>query len=76
MKITYEFDTLDENFDIHELKRVQKALDMAACISHIENYLRGLDKYETRDAIPVSEILDKIYEIIDDDNINIEDLYN
>lgn len=76
MKITYEFNTLDENFDIYELTRIQKSFDMARCIYHIENYLRGLDKYETRVSIPVSEILDKIYEIIDNDDINIEDLYN
>ena len=35
MKITFEFDTCDENFDMEELARFNKALDMAKALYEI-----------------------------------------
>lgn len=71
MKITLEFDTDSENFDYHELERIKQAGDMAICISEILNKLRGWEKYDSRENIPVDEITDTLREAIVE-NVNIE----
>lgn len=66
MKITYEFNTDIEGCDLTELHAIEQATDMAYCISEIQNKVRGWYKYDDRDAIPVEEIQDEIYSIIND----------
>lgn len=76
MKIVYKFDTSDENFDWQELYRVQRADDLASCIWDIQQQLRNWYKYDKRGSVPIDEVCDKIYDIIKDNNIDIDKLYS
>ena len=73
MKITYEFDTDKEGFDYTELYRVEQADDMAYSISLITDKIRSWYKYDDRNEIPVEEIHDAIYDILNE-HLNLEKL--
>lgn len=73
MKITFEFDTDKEGCDLPELYRVEQADDMAYCISLIQDKVRSWYKYDERNSIPIEEIQDEIYSIIND-HVNMEKL--
>lgn len=73
MKITFEFDTDKEGCDLAELYRVEQADDMAYCISLIKDRVRSWYKYDDRSAIPVEEIQDAIYDILNE-HLNLEKL--
>lgn len=75
MKITYEFDTNDENFCPDELKRIQKADDLCSCIWDIEQKLREWYKYDNRGDIPIEEVREEILSIIDEHGIRIDELW-
>ena len=45
MKITFEFDTEDENFDRVELYAVENAMSMAAALAEINEKTRSWSKY-------------------------------
>lgn len=75
MKITYEFNTNDENFYPDELKRIQKADDLCSCIWDIEEQLRNWYKYDNRGSIPIDEIHKTIFDIIEDNGIRIDELW-
>ena len=64
MKVTFEFDTCSENFDIHELERHKQAENLATCLYEICNKVKGWYKYDNREAIPAEEIKEQIDEII------------
>ena len=66
LKVIYEFNTESENYDGHELELVHRASDMVVVIDKIREQVRQWYKYDPRDAIPVEEIQDKIYDIIND----------
>ena len=74
MKITYEFDTCSENYDHHELITYQNAQKMLSTLSDITNQLRQWYKYDERGSIPVDEIYDKIWDIINDNNVSLEEM--
>lgn len=74
MKITYEFDTMSENFDRYEYRRISKALDMALALYDIDSKIRGWIKYDERDTIPVDEITDMFVGVLDNRMINLDDL--
>lgn len=73
MKVTFEFDTESENFDNCELERHYQADKMAYCLSGIIHQLRVWYKYDERENIPVDEIHQKIWDIIQE-NVNMEKL--
>ena len=66
MKITYEFNTDIEGYDLTELHCIQHAEDLAHCIYEIQNKIRSWYKYDDRNSIPVEEIQEEIYSIIND----------
>lgn len=74
MKITYEFDTMSENFDRYEYRRISKALDMALALYDIDSKIRGWIKYDERDTIPIDEITDMFVGVLDNRMINLDDL--
>ncbi len=74
MKVTFEFDTLDENFIPSELERMKNVDKMASVLYDITNQLRSWDKYDERNSIPKDEICDKIWDIITDAGLNIDEL--
>ena len=74
MKVIYEFDTNDENFDRTELLTYQNAFKMKSCIYDITNKLRNCYKYDTRGSIPISEVYDELWDIISDNNVDLEEM--
>ena len=73
MKVTFEIDTDKEGFDWTELNRIQQADDMAYSISLITDKVRSWYKYDERNEIPVEEIQDAIYDILNE-HLNLEKL--
>lgn len=73
MKIKIEFDTESELFDQYELNRYLNANKMAYCLNQITNKLRGWYKYDNRGEIPIQEVYDEIWDIIQEE-VNMEDL--
>lgn len=73
LKITYEFDTDKESCDFTELHCIQHAEDLARCIYEIQNKIRHWYKYDERTSIPVEEIQEELYEIINE-HVNMEKL--
>lgn len=75
MKITYEFDTDKDNYDMQELTRVQKAFDMAYTLSDLSEKIRSWYKYDERGSIPTEEIQDTFYSILQDHNVDLEEVF-
>ena len=73
MKIKFEFDTESELFDQHELNRYLNANKMAYCLSEITNKLRSWYKYDNRGEIPIQEVYDEIWDIIQEE-VSMEEL--
>jgi hypothetical protein len=66
MKVTFEFNTSDENFDCIELEQHYIANDMPMCINDIKEQVYEWYNRDKRSNIPTEEILDKILDIIND----------
>ena len=47
---------------------------MRSCIYDITNKLREWYKYDTRDSIPISEVYDELWDIISDNNVDLEEM--
>lgn len=73
MKIKIEFDTDSELFDQCELNRYLNANKMAHCLDQIANKLRSWYKYDNRGEIPIQEVYDEIWDIIQEE-VSMEDL--
>lgn len=73
MKITFEFDTCDENFEMEELTRFNKALDMAKALYEISN--KVFYWWENGDKVSTEVVKKEIYEILDDCGIKFDELY-
>ena len=71
MKITLEFDTESENFDYCDLEMYKQARDMLMCLDAIREQLKTWENRDERVSIPISEISDKIFEIMRD-HVNLE----
>lgn len=75
MKVRLEFDTDSENFDRCEYNQVMKASDMASVIWDMEQAVRCWYKYPTdTEPLTADTLHDKFYEILTDNNINIDDI--
>ena len=75
MKVIFEFDTDKENFDISEYERIKYADDMAKTLYEITEQLKSWYKYDKRGEIPIDEVYDKIFDIIQENHINLDKLY-
>lgn len=73
LKIIYEFNTDIEGCDLTELHCIQHAEDLAHCLYEIQNKIRGWYKYDERTSIPVEEIQEELYGIINE-HVNMEKL--
>ena len=71
MKITIEFDTESENFEYAELEMYKQARDMLMCLDAIREQLRTWENGDDRAVIPIDEVSDKIFEIMQD-HVNLE----
>ena len=64
MKIIYEFDPYEDRED---LEVFQAASSNHVKIHDIADYLRRLTKYDLRDMLPKEEIVEAIYNIINEE---------
>lgn len=65
MIVKFEFDTGSDDFNDAELQEHYQAADMAKCLYEIKNKLRSWDKYREEPNIPVEEVTEEIYNIIE-----------
>ena len=76
MKITFECDTDKENFDPCELEQLKHASDMARALHQLEEAVREWYKYPSDNApLNADTLHEKFYEIIQNNNIDIEKLW-
>ena len=71
MKVIFEFDTDNENFNKAELQTHYQAESMAKCIFDIQNKLKSWEKYHDSETIAVEKVYDEIFDIIQA-NVNME----
>ena len=71
MKINFEFDTDNENFDYIELERYKQVDNMAICLGEIADKVRYWYNKDDRNEISTEEIGDTIFKIINE-HINLE----
>ena len=76
MKVTFEFDTLSENFDHSELERIKQVDNLTSALYEITSLIREWYKYDSRNAIPVEEISEKVWDIINEKRISLEELWS
>lgn len=73
MKVTFEFDTDNENFSQCQLEAHYQAESMSYCLSEILKQLREWYSYDSRGSIPTTELNDTLQTIIHE-NVNMEKL--
>lgn len=66
-KIIYEFDFYEDK-DIR--RDFERATDALAAINDIRQWVRALRKYDEREQISISELAEKVYEILTEYNLN------
>ena len=64
---------MDDKFGKEAFMRAVKAGDLALAISDIGEYLRGVERYQDPPD-DIERIREKFYEILDDNNINLEEI--
>lgn len=98
MKVKYEFDTMDENYDRSEHEMYKQSFNMMIALSHIEDELRSWRKWDSYpvvdeyseywDVLPedrkefyknnktpdIDKIVDRIYDIIEDAGVRMEEM--
>ena len=74
MKIKFEFDTLEPDFEAKELKRYIQANNTAYCLNAIANKVYYWYEKDDREEIPTDEISDTISEIIKEHDIDLDKL--
>ena len=70
MKAILEFNLPD---DQDEYERVNKALDLCGVLFDFDQYLRSEIKYHDKD---LQDVRDKLYELMDSYNINLDKIYS
>lgn len=74
MKIKFEFDTLEPNFEPSELERYIQANNTAYCLNAIADKVRYWYNKDDREEISTDEIGDTIFDIIKEHNIDLDKL--
>ena len=73
MKATLEFDLNDPD-DIRNHLRCIKATDMAIALWHIRMMRRELEWMEDQKELTTENVMSKIFEFLDDNNVNTDEL--
>ncbi len=68
---------LEDNWMEVDFKRSLKADDLCGAIFDFQNYLRELQKYDSKpeDSPLIDTIRDKFYSILEEHDINIDEIY-
>lgn len=72
MITTFTFNTAAEDYDHTEYQTYVQAPQMLQALHEIEQQVRQWYKYDSRGAIPADEIMDKIYDIIQEEGVDME----
>lgn len=76
MKVTFEFDTnredFYESFDHCKLYNVQQAQEMACCLNELATKIRSVEKWDSREAIPIEEISNFFWESMKEHGLDFE----
>ena len=73
MKATLEFNLTDPD-DIKNHLRCIKATDMAIALWHIRMMRRELEWMEEQNELTTENVMSKIFEFLDDNNVNTDEL--
>lgn len=73
MKATLEFDLNDPD-DIRSHLRCIKATDMALALWHIRMMRKELEFMEDHKELTTENVMSKIFEFLDDNNVNTDEL--
>lgn len=72
MEVVYKFTFEEGSDDQHELNLIQKSRNMYLALYDLSQKYREWYKYGEREAIPVDEIRDTFYDILADNDINLD----
>jgi hypothetical protein len=73
MKVTYEFNTADDSFDVCEYEQIKHANDMAAALWGLSNSIRCWCR--EGDAITPETISDVFFDILAEHHLDLDILY-
>ena len=73
MKVTYEFNTADDSFDVCEYEQIKHANDMAACLYKLSLAVRGWHK--NNETVTSETIADVFYDTLAHYHIDLDVLY-
>ena len=74
MKYIFELDDNVENFDCKQLQRYLRIDDIVKTLIELSEKVRSYDKRDVREVIPVEEIVDVFWEVLQDNNINLDEI--
>ena len=72
MKITYEFDTDKDSFERAEFETYKQSEQLRTALTEITDLVRHWVKYDERETIPAEEIHKKVWDIIQENYINLD----
>lgn len=74
MKQIYEFDFQEGSSDSHEIYLIEKRHNMSLALWDLSQKFREWYKYDERPAIPTEEIKDTFYDILGENDIDLDKL--
>ena len=73
MKVTYEFNTADDSFDVCEYEQIKHANDMAAALRDLSCQVRGWTK--EGEAVTPETIADVFFDVLAEYHLDLDVLY-
>ena len=74
MEQIYKFDFQEGSDDTYEVYLIEKRRNMSLALWDLSQKFREWYKYGEREAIPTEEIRETFYDILDDNDINLDKL--
>lgn len=74
MEVIYKFDFKEDSDDLHELKLIEKRSNMYLALHDLSEKFRSWYKYDERTAIPTDEIRETFYDILAENDLNLDTL--
>lgn len=74
MEVIYKFDFKEGSDDSYETYLIGKRHNMSIALWDLSQKIREWNKHDERSAIPTEEILDTFYDILNDNDINLDRL--
>lgn len=74
MEVIYKFDFKEGSDDHYNLRLIQKATHMYLALSELAEKFRAWYKWDEREAIPTEEIKDTFWDILAENDVNLDRL--